>query len=258
MPNIKIATWNVNSLRVRMPHIARWLQEMQPDVLALQETKLCDPDFPVGDIESLGYHVVFSGQKAYNGVAIISRDKIQNTIHAFPGSEDPQRRLLCVTTCGIRFLNLYVPNGEHVTSEKYTYKLKWLEQLHLFLNHELISHPKMVILGDFNIAPEEIDVHDPKLWLGQVLFSGPEREAFRTILKAGFHDCFRKLSPDEKEFSWWDYRLNAYKRNLGVRIDHILASGQLADNCIRCSIDRTPRTWERPSDHAPVLAEFVF
>lgn len=258
MPNIKIATWNVNSLRVRLPHMTRWLQDVQPDVLALQETKLNDPDFPVEEIKSLGYDVVFSGQKAYNGVAIISRDKIENVVVAFPDSEDPQKRLLCVTTCGIRLLNLYVPNGQHVTSQKYTYKLQWLEQLNLFLNSELINHPKMVIVGDFNIAPEEIDIHDPQQWLGQVLFSDPERAAFRTILSAGFDDCFRKHCPDDKEFSWWDYRLNAFKRNLGARIDHILASKQIVENCIRCVIDKAPRAWERPSDHAPVLAEFVF
>lgn len=256
MPNFKIATWNVNSLRVRMPHIVKWLQEVKPDVLALQETKLCDADFPISDIESLGYNVAFSGQKTYNGVAIISRDKIENTIVTLPGSEDVQRRVLGVTTGGIRVLNLYVPNGEHVTSEKYNYKLSWLQHLHSFLSTEIKNHSKMIILGDFNIAPEEIDVHNPAQWIGQVLFSEPERQAFRTILKAGFQDCFRKLAPQDKQFSWWDYRLNAFKRNIGLRIDHILASEQLANSCINCSIDKGPRAWERPSDHTPVIAEF--
>lgn len=258
MPTLKIATWNVNSLRVRLPQILTWLHDQQPDVLALQETKIPDEDFPFQVIHDAGYSVIYSGQKAYNGVAILSRETAKNMMTDIPELADHQRRMLGMTLGDIRILNLYVPNGESVTSEKYQYKLNWLAKLEHFLQSELINYPKMIVLGDFNIAPQEIDVHDPNFWNGQVLFSEPERQAFQAILQMGFHDCFRSHAPTEKVFTWWDYRLNAFKRGMGLRIDHILASAPLSSSCTNCYIDKTPRAWERPSDHAPVVANFSF
>jgi exodeoxyribonuclease-3 len=255
MPLFKIATWNVNSLRVRLPHVQTWLAEVKPDVLALQETKLLDEHFPFDTFEEMGYVAIASGQKTYNGVAILSRKKMTNVVMGFPAFEDAQRRVLCATIDNICIINLYIPNGQSVGSEKYQYKLGWLKQLDLFLRQELNKNPHIIILGDFNIAPEEIDVHDPAHWEGQVLFSDPERQAFRDLLSLGFADCFRKHAPLEKSYSWWDYRMNAFKRNLGVRIDHILASKELQRFCTRCYIDPAPRKWERPSDHAPVVVE---
>jgi exodeoxyribonuclease-3 len=251
----RIATWNVNSLRVRLPHVLDWLANTKPDVLALQETKLPDPDFPMDEIKQAGYEVVFSGQRTYNGMAIISKKAGSDVVTDLPGLEDPQRRVLAVTIGNIRILNLYVPNGESVGSEKYQYKLNWLQKLDQYLKKELQQHPNIIVLGDFNIAPQEIDVYEPMLWEDKVLFSKPERAAFQDILSLGFVDCFRHLAPTEKAFSWWDYRLNAFKRNMGLRIDHILASTALAPHCKRCYIDKVPRTLERPSDHAPVVAE---
>jgi exodeoxyribonuclease-3 len=257
MDMLKIATWNVNSLRVRLPQVLDWLSSAKPDVFALQETKLIDDDFPLQEINQAGYQVVFSGQKTYNGVAILSRHEITNPIKAFPGFDDVQRRVLAVTTNDVRVINLYIPNGESVGSEKYQYKMGWLQQLKLFLQHELKQHKNIVILGDFNIAPEEIDVHDPKLWEGKVLFSELERNAFQDILQLGFKDCFRLHPQPEKSFTWWDYRMNAYKRKMGLRIDHILASETFASQCTQCYIDKNPREHERPSDHTVVIAEFV-
>lgn len=253
---LKIATWNVNSLRVRLPHVLQWLAEVKPDILALQETKLPDPDFPITEIQNAGYQCLFSGQKTYNGMAILTRNSGHDKVIDIPELEDPQRRVLGVTIDDVRILNLYVPNGESIVSEKYVYKLNWLKHLDAYLQHEVVKYPKFVILGDFNIAPEEIDVHDPKAWMGQVLFSDKERAAFQDLIKLGFQDCFRMREPAEKSFSWWDYRLNAFKRNMGLRIDHILAAPALANQCVRCYIDKAPRGWERPSDHAPVVAEF--
>jgi exodeoxyribonuclease-3 len=252
----KIATWNVNSLRVRLPHVQQWLDTHQPDVLALQETKMPDDVFPFDEIKALGYEVVASGQRTYNGVAMLSRQPITEVITDIPELHDPQRRVLCVTIGDVRVLDIYIPNGESVESEKYQYKLNWLRHLDVFLQAELKKYPKMIVLGDFNIAPQEIDVHDPKQWDGHVLFSPLERQAFQAMLGVGFVDCYRQLLPAEKQYSWWDYRMNAFKRNIGLRIDHILASHALAPRCIRCSIDKAPRSWERPSDHAPVMAEF--
>lgn len=254
----KIATWNVNSLRVRLPHVLAWLAENSPDVLALQETKLIDADFPSNAFQEIGYNVIFSGQKTYNGMAIISREKPTDILTSLPELEDPQRRVLAALINDVRVLDLYVPNGESVTSEKFKYKLHWLKNLDKFLKHELTKHSKIIVLGDFNIAPEEIDVHDPAQWDGQVLFSQPERQAFREMLEVGFTDCFRLHSPNDKSYSWWDYRMNAFKRNRGLRIDHILASNALSNQCQRCYIDKAPRTLERPSDHTPVVAEFLF
>ena len=256
MTTFKIATWNVNSLRVRLPQVLTWLNDVKPDVLALQELKLPDTDFPLEVIQEAGYLAVVSGQKTYNGVAILSRQPAKDIIIDIPNLEDPQRRVLGVSIGDIRIMNLYVPNGESVTSAKYQYKLNWLNQLDVFLKQELIKHPKLIVLGDFNIAPDEIDVHDPNLWDGQVLFSQPEREALHELLQMGFSDRFRQLNPSEKNFTWWDYRMNAFKRNMGLRIDHILASKTLSNDCVKCYIDKAPRAWDRPSDHAPVVAEF--
>lgn len=256
MKNIKIATWNVNSLRVRLPHVLTWLAEVNPDILALQEIKMTDDDFPFEDIQKAGYHVVASGQKTYNGVAILSKAPASNLIKDIPGLDDPQRRVLFAEIGNLCVLDIYVPNGESVGSEKYQYKLNWLHKLDLFLKQDLKRHQHLVVLGDFNIAPEDIDVHDPKEWEGSVLCSQRERQAFKEMLALGFEDCFRNIHPEEKAFSWWDYRMNAFKRNRGLRIDHILASHSLAAACVDCYIDKTPRGWERPSDHAPVVAIF--
>lgn len=256
MNSFKIATWNVNSLRVRLPHVLTWLSENKPDVLALQELKIPDTDFPLAEFENAGYSAVFSGQKTYNGVAILSRTPALDIVKDLPELDDHQRRILCATINNVRILNLYIPNGESIASEKYQYKLNWLKHLDLYLQQELKANPNMVVVGDFNIAPQNIDVHDPIAWEGRVLFSDLERNAFQEMLNIGFKDCYRQINPDEKMFSWWDYRLNAYKRNLGLRIDHILASTPLATRCTSCVIDKVPRAWERPSDHAPVLAEF--
>lgn len=256
MSNFKIATWNVNSLRVRLPHVLAWLEVEKPDVLAIQELKLEEPFFPYQPFADVGYQAVVSGQKTYNGVAVLSREKGKNIVTDIEGFSDPQRRILAVTIGNsMRVINLYVPNGESIASEKYQYKLNWLHNLNQFLKYEKQSYPQMLVLGDFNIAPAEIDVHDPKLWDGRVLCTDAERSAFQNLLDIGLKDCFRHLYPDKQAFSWWDYRLNAFKRNMGLRIDHILSSG-LA-NCAKCYIDQTPRSWERPSDHAPVIAEFV-
>lgn len=257
MTSFTIATWNVNSLRVRLAHLAEWLNMAKPDVLALQETKLLDADFPLSALAEMGYSAVFSGQKTYNGMAILSKHKILDTdvITDVPGLIDPQRRILCATIENVRVVNLYVPNGQSVGSEKYQYKLTWLAKIKEFLAAELQKYPKLVVVGDFNIAPDAIDVHDPLLWEGKVLFSEAERAAFADILQLGFTDLYRALYPKEKTFTWWDYRLYAFKRNLGLRIDHILVNQSLSSNCIKCIVDKTPRQWERPSDHAPVFAE---
>lgn len=256
MTTLKIATWNVNSLRVRLPHVLTWLAENKPDIVALQELKMPENEFPYAEIQQAGYSAVVSGQKTYNGVAILSRQSANNIITDIPELEDPQRRVLCASVGDVRILDLYIPNGESVTSEKYQYKLNWLKHLDLYLQHEIKQHPNIIVLGDFNIAPENIDVHDPALWDGRVLFSEPERSAFKNMLQVGFSDCFRVHNPTEQAYTWWDYRMNAFKRNLGMRIDHILASTSLAAKCVKCYIDKTPRTWERPSDHTPLVAEF--
>lgn len=254
--SFKIATWNVNSLKVRLSQVLEWLATHQSDVLALQEIKLQDPDFPIDAIQKAGYHAHFSGQKTYNGVAILSRMPGQDVLTDIPGFSDPQRRVLAVTIGDLRILNLYVPNGESVESDKYQYKLSWLQAMRDFVKSELEKYPKLVILGDFNIAPSAEDVHDPVAWEGKVLCSPPERQALSDILSLGFADCFRLHPQPEKSFTWWDYRMNGFKRNLGLRIDHILASSALSATCKRCYIDKTTRALERPSDHAVVVAEF--
>ncbi len=253
---IKIASWNVNSLRVRLPHVEHWLETQRPDILALQETKLSDDQFPMEELRCLGYHVVFSGQKTYNGVALLSREPATDLVVDLPKLEDPQRRVLGATIGPVRILNLYVPNGQAVGTDKYLYKLGWLDALAEFLRVQLDEHPRLTVVGDFNIAPEDRDVHDPAEWAGKILCSGPEREAYGRLLKTGLADTFRLFDQPEKSFSWWDYRAAAFRRNRGLRIDLILASASLADACTVSMVDIEPRRLERPSDHAPVVAEF--
>ncbi len=253
---MKIATWNVNSLRVRMGHIQQWISDNGPDILALQETKVTDDKFPVDEIRALGYYAVYSGQKTYNGVAVLSRAQPHDVITDIPDLDDHQRRILDTTVGGVRVVNIYVPNGKTVTAPEYDYKLNWLKKLTHHVELQLKRHPRLVVVGDINIAPESRDVHDPALWEGQVLFSEPERQAFSALLKAGLTDVFRRFDQPERQFSWWDYRMQGFRRNHGLRIDHILASNGLSEHCTKCIIDKTPRGWERPSDHAPVVAEF--
>ncbi|MCK5431741.1 MAG: exodeoxyribonuclease III [Gammaproteobacteria bacterium] len=252
----RIATWNVNSLRVRLPHILQWIESEQPDVLALQETKMTDENFPVEELRNAGYHVIFSGQKTYNGVATLSKAEAANVITDFPDFDDPQRRILCTTINNVTILNLYIPNGSEVDSDKYRYKLEWLAHLRKFTESLVNKYENVVLLGDFNIAPEDRDVHDPIAWKGKVLVSPPERDAFHSLLKNSLVDCFRIFEQEDNSFSWWDYRAAGFQRNLGLRIDHILATDTLADLCTACRIDKYPRTLERPSDHTPVVAEF--
>jgi exodeoxyribonuclease-3 len=253
---ISIATWNVNSLRVRLPQLVAWLGANPVDILALQETKLTDPEFPVTEIAALGYQVAYSGQKTYNGVAVLARSPISDLIVDLPGINDPQRRLLAASVAGVRVINVYVPNGQAVDSDKYAYKLEWLAALEKFLAAELAAHPRLLVLGDFNIAPEDRDVHDPAAWQGSVLVSPAERSALMRLEALGLGDLFRRFEQAERSFSWWDYRQGAYRRNNGLRIDLILGSQALAARCNYCRIDREPRAWERPSDHAPCIAGF--
>jgi exodeoxyribonuclease-3 len=253
---LSIATWNVNSLRVRLPQLREWLAGANVDVIALQETKLPDADFPKAEIEALGYQVAFSGQRTYNGVAVLSRQPLAAGEVEIPGFPDEQRRVLAVETAGLRVIDLYVPNGQAVGSDKYDYKLRWLASLREWLAAEAQRHPNLVVLGDFNIAPEDRDVHDPKAWEGNVHVSPAERESLRALLALGFVDLFRRFEQPEKSFSWWDYRAAAFRRNAGLRIDLILATDALARRCTACTIDREPRRAERPSDHTPVIASF--
>ncbi len=254
---MQIATWNVNSLKVRLEQLLGWLQEDAPDVVCLQETKLDDPKFPVEEIEAAGYQVAFSGQKTYNGVAIVSRTPCADVVRGIPGFSDEQKRVIAATVGSIRVVDAYVPNGQSVDSDKYRYKLDWLAAFAAWLSDELARYSELVVVGDFNIAPEPRDVHNPKAWEGKVLFSEPEREAFQTLIGLGFVDSFRLFDQPEKTFTWWDYRLNAFKRGMGLRIDHILLSPALAKRCQRVSVIKDMRALERPSDHAPVVAEIA-
>lgn len=253
---MKIATWNVNSLNVRLQHVIEWLASANPDVLALQEIKQVTDAFAAERFAEVGYQAVASGQKTYNGVAVISRTEAENIVTDFPGFDDPQRRILAANIDGVRVINLYVPNGHSVGSEKYEYKLGWLATLNDFLKTELAVHDKLVVLGDFNIAPDDRDVHNPEQWGEDILCSPPERAALQALLDLGLSDVFRQFDQREKTFSWWDYRAAGFRRNAGLRIDLILASKALADNCSASYVDREPRTWERPSDHTPVVADF--
>ena len=250
---MKIATWNVNSLKVRLPHLLEWLASNPVDVVCLQETKSEDKNFPAAELEQAGYHAVFSGQKTYNGVAIISRQPISNVQCGIPGFEDEQKRVIAATINGVRVVCVYIPNGQEVGSDKYQYKLKWLGALTAWLRDELTRYPRLALLGDYNIAPEDRDVYDPVAWQGNVLVSEAERDAFKNLLQIGLRDAFRLFEQADKSYSWWDYRMMAFRRNLGLRIDHILVSSGL--QCSSCIIDKTPRKLERPSDHTLVIAE---
>jgi exodeoxyribonuclease-3 len=251
-----VAAWNVNSLRVRLPQLATWVGSSPVDVLALQEIKLQDEEFPRTEVEALGFKAVWSGQKTYNGVAILAREEIGEVVRGIPGFEDPQRRVLAATIGGIRVIDVYVPNGQAVGSEKFAYKLQWFAALTAYVAAEFARHERLVVLGDYNVAPEDRDVDDPLAWQGHVHVSPPEREALGRLVSLGLSDTFRLFDQPPKSYSWWDYRAGAFRRNNGLRIDLILASEALARACSACHIEREPRTWERPSDHAPVVARF--
>ena len=252
---MKLATWNVNSLKVRLPHVLKWLTENPVDILCLQETKQQDEDFPRDELQVAGYHSVFSGQKTYNGVAILSREPVGDIQYGIPGYADEQKRVIAAAFGDVRVVCIYVPNGQSVDSEKYYYKLDWLNALRDWLKDELKRYPKLAVLGDYNIAPEDRDVYDPVVWQGSVLVSEAERIQFSSLLKIGLHDSFRMFEQAEKSYTWWDYRMMAFRRNRGLRIDHILVSDALVAQCKSCVIDKGTRTLERPSDHAPILVE---
>lgn len=268
----KIVSWNVNSVRARLEAVAVWLKEYQPNVLALQETKVEDVHFPVAFFEELGYHVTFHGQKSYNGVAILSKEPPTDVVFNGQPQGSPPRassqsvesadaeinvldkeaRILAVTFGKLRVVNIYVPNGQDLTSEKYSYKLSWLEQFRQYIAEELVRYPNMVILGDFNIAPEDADVYDPKIWQDRVLVSQKERFALEKLLRLGLKDSFRLFDQPKDHYSWWDYRAASFRRNMGLRIDLILIGHALVKQCVKSDIDKTPRGWDKPSDHAPV------
>lgn len=251
---MKLASWNVNSIRQRLSHVVDWLNTNEPDVLAVQEIKTEASTFPLADIEATGYRCVLSGQKAYNGVALISREEPADVSTGIPDFNDEQRRVIAATYGGTRVINVYVPNGQSVGSDKYRYKLDWLDALTAYVADELKRHPRLAIVGDFNIAPDDRDVHDPELWRDKVLCSAPEREHLQNLLALGLKDTFRLFDQPEKSFSWWDYRMMGFRRNHGLRIDLILASNALAETCSASTIDTAPRKLDKPSDHAPVVA----
>ena len=252
---MKFATWNVNSLNVRLPHVLDWLSDAKPDVLCLQETKQEDSKFPYDALKEAGYEAVHIGQKTYNGVAILSRHPLTNIQRNIPGLADEQQRVIAANINDVRVVCAYIPNGQAVDSDKYQYKLRWLAALRDWLQAELAVHPKLLLLGDYNIAPEDRDCHDPAAWVGQVLVSPPERAAFQQLVNLGLHDSFRLFEQPDKSFSWWDYRMAGFRRNLGMRIDHILVSDALKPYCAEAYIDKAPRKLERPSDHTPVVLQ---
>lgn len=254
--SMKIATWNVNSLKVRLDHVVDWLATEQPDVLGLQETKLTDDNFPVEAIERAGYRAAFSGQPTYNGVALLSREPAQDVVREVPGFEDPHKRVIAGTFGGVRVINLYVVNGKAVGDPKYDWKLEWLKAVTDWIREEVDRHERVVVIGDFNIAPEDRDVHDPEAWREKILCSTPEREALSRMMALGLTDVYRLFEQPERVYSWYDYRQMAFRRKMGLRIDLLLASGPLAEACCASAIDLEPRRLERPSDHAPVWAEF--
>jgi len=236
-----------------LPHVLDWLRDHQPDVLCLQETKQEDAKFPYQALKEAGYEAVHIGQKTYNGVAILSRHPLSNIQYNIPNFDDDQQRVIAADINGIRVICAYIPNGQALDSDKYQYKMRWLNALSDWLKTELVAHPKLMLLGDYNIAPEDRDCHDPAAWIGQVLVSPPEREAFQRLLQLGLHDSFRLFEQPEKSFTWWDYRMMGFRRNFGMRIDHILVSDALKPACISAQIDKVPRKLERPSDHTPIL-----
>lgn len=256
---MKLATWNVNSLAIRLPRLLSWLDGQKPDIVGLQETKCEDAKFPADAFEPAGYVAYFSGQRTYNGVALLIRRglAITDIATALPGFADEQKRVIAATIAGIRVINVYVPNGQSVGSDKYRYKLAWCAHAGAWFRESLAVFPSLVVAGDLNIAPEARDVHDPAVWEGQVLFSEPERAAFRDWVAGGLVDSFRLFEQPPNTFSWWDYRMLAFPKNRGLRIDHILLSAPLAARCTACRIDRTARKGEKPSDHAPVLVDLA-
>ena len=254
---MKIATWNVNSVLARAPQVVRWLEAARPDVLCMQETKCIDEKFPFDEFLRLGYHSESFGQAAYNGVAILSRIGCEQVSRGMTDDEDgAQRRLLAATIGGIRIVNVYIPNGQAVGAEKYYFKLEWLRRLRGFFDSQYQPDQRVLLCGDFNVAPEDRDVHDPVMWRGRIMFSDPEKEALNQVKQWGFVDAFRMHNSEEKQFSWWDYRAGAFRRNLGLRIDHVWATESLVKDSASAVIDKEPRRWEKPSDHAPVIAEF--
>jgi exodeoxyribonuclease III len=254
---MKIATWNVNSILARLPHVTRWLEKEKPDVLCLQETKCSDDKFPLLEIKAAGYDCVLFGQQSYNGVAILSRAGCASIQRGYAEDDaSAHSRLLAADVAGIRIVGVYVPNGQFVGSEKFQFKLKWMQRLREFFDQSYDPATPVLLCGDFNVAPEERDVHDPRLWQNRILFSLPEREALQHIKDWGFTDTFRLHTEEGGLYSWWDYRAGAFRRNLGLRIDHVWVSAPLAERSTRTWIDKEPRGWERPSDHAPVVAEF--
>lgn len=253
---MRIASWNVNSLKVRLDQVLEWLDHHRPDVLGLQETKLTDDKFPVEAFTEAGYHVAFSGQPTYNGVALIARTEPLDVATEIPGFPDEQKRVIAATVGDVRVLNLYIVNGKEVGSDKFEYKLRWLEAVRSWIADEMTRHDKLVVMGDFNIAPEDRDVHDPTAWNEKILCSTPERDELNTMLDLGLHDSFRLFEQPEGVFSWWDYRAAAFRRGMGLRIDLILCSDALKMQCKASYVDKEPRKNERPSDHAPVVAEF--
>ena len=256
---LKLVTWNVNSLSMRLPRLVQWLADNAPDIVCLQETKIEDARFPRDALADAGYLAHFAGQRTYNGVAILVRPTLQVTdiVPGIAGFEDEQKRVLSATIGETRVVCVYVPNGQAVGSDKYQYKLDWCRAATAFVAAELARHPRLVVSGDFNIAPEDCDVHDPELWRGQVMCSEPERAVFRDWIRLGLKDSFRLFEQPEKTFSWWDYRQLAFPKNHGLRIDHILLSPALAAACTSCRIDRNARKGAKPSDHAPVIAEIA-
>ena len=252
---MKIATWNVNSLKVRLPQVLDYFANTDIDVLCLQETKMTDEAFPQEAFANAGLHVSFVGQKTYNGVAIVSRQEQSDIQKNLPNFPDEQKRVICATINDVRIVDVYVVNGQSLDSDKFVYKLNWLKALTEFLADELKKYPKLALLGDFNIAPTDADVHNPDKWLGCNLVSPPERAAFQNLLDLGLVDAFRQFEQPEKSYSWWDYRQMAFRRNAGLRIDHILLSQPLAQSCVECVIDKEPRRHEQPSDHTPVWAK---
>ncbi len=252
---MKLATWNVNSLAVRLPQLIAWLAEHPVDAIVLQETKLTDDKFPHADLEAAGYRAQWFGQRTYNGVALISRAESTDVTRNIPGFDDEQARVIAGTTGGVRVIGAYFPNGQAPDSDKFSYKMRWLDALRAWVAQELASHPQLVLMGDFNIAPEDRDVHDPVAWAGQIHCTPEEREHFRKLVSLGLHDAFRLFEQPPKSWSWWDYRNLAFRKNQGLRIDHILVSEALKPRVAACSIDKAPRKNERPSDHAPVLVE---
>jgi exodeoxyribonuclease III len=254
---VKIASWNINSLKIRLPQVLQWLEAARPDLLALQEIKQVTEAFPLDAFREAGYNALASGQRTYNGVATVSRGPLSDAVTEIENFPDPQRRILATTAEGVRIVNLYVPNGQALASEKYEYKLNWLAAARDYLRAEMETQERLVVLGDFNIAPEDRDVYDPVRWGEDIHTSGPERDALAEIMKLGLTDVFRKFPQPEKTFSWWDYRRGRFRRNAGLRIDLILANAAMSALCTASYVDREPRGWDRPSDHAPIVAEFA-